>query len=138
MPPILAQRLTLISSNYPCLEHIFIVPKVFEPLKFDCTKYFTRLLVSFWKGSPCCNIYYCALSDMFAVFCLFLVYYCVIHLCIGIMTINLFDLILSDVAFRNDQKHALLARQASPYLHCFWSRLINSISKDTNMVFCIS
>ena len=26
---------TLNGSNYPCLEHIFIVPKVFEPLKFD-------------------------------------------------------------------------------------------------------
>ena len=28
--------LTLTSSNYPCFEHIFIVPKVFEPLTFDC------------------------------------------------------------------------------------------------------
>ena len=25
---------TLIGSNYPCLELIFMVPKVFEPLKF--------------------------------------------------------------------------------------------------------
>ena len=25
-----------ISSNYPCLEHISMVPKVFEPLKFYC------------------------------------------------------------------------------------------------------
>ena len=24
----------LISSNYPCLEHIFMVPKVFKPVKF--------------------------------------------------------------------------------------------------------
>ena len=23
-------------SNYPCLEHIFTVPKLFEPLKFGC------------------------------------------------------------------------------------------------------
>ena len=23
-------------SNYPCLELIFMFPKVFEPLKFDC------------------------------------------------------------------------------------------------------
>ena len=29
-------RLTLISSNYPCLEHISMVPNVFEPLKFYC------------------------------------------------------------------------------------------------------
>ena len=34
MPPDLALWLTLISSNYPCLEHIFMVPKVLEPLKF--------------------------------------------------------------------------------------------------------
>ena len=26
----------LISLNYPCLEHIFMVPKVCEPLKFYC------------------------------------------------------------------------------------------------------
>ena len=36
MPPDLALRITLISSNYPCLELIFMVPKVFEPLKYDC------------------------------------------------------------------------------------------------------
>ena len=29
--------LTLISSNYPSLEHIFSVPKVFEPFKLDYT-----------------------------------------------------------------------------------------------------
>ena len=32
-----ALRLTLISSNYPCLEHLFVVAKEFEPLKFGCT-----------------------------------------------------------------------------------------------------
>ena len=37
MPPDLALLLTLISSDYPCLEHIFMVPKVFEALKFGCT-----------------------------------------------------------------------------------------------------
>ena len=26
--------INFISSNYPCLEHILMVPKVFEPLKF--------------------------------------------------------------------------------------------------------
>ena len=36
MPPGLALRLTFIRSNYPCLEHIFMAPKVFEPLKFYC------------------------------------------------------------------------------------------------------
>ena len=25
-------------SNYPCLELIFMVPKVFEPLKFDSSR----------------------------------------------------------------------------------------------------
>ena len=36
MPPDLAQLSTLIGSNYPCLELIFMVPKVFEPMKVDC------------------------------------------------------------------------------------------------------
>ena len=36
MPPDPALLSTLIGSNYPCLELIFMVPKVFEPLKFDC------------------------------------------------------------------------------------------------------
>ena len=35
MPPDLALLSTLNGSNYPCLELIFMVPKVFEPLKFD-------------------------------------------------------------------------------------------------------
>ena len=34
MPPDLALWLILISLNYPCVEHIFMVLKVFEPLKF--------------------------------------------------------------------------------------------------------
>ena len=40
MPPDLALLSTLNSSNYPCLELIFMVPKMFEPLKFDfiCTR----------------------------------------------------------------------------------------------------
>ena len=38
MPPDLARGLTLISSNSPCLELIFMVPEVFEPLEFDCNK----------------------------------------------------------------------------------------------------
>ena len=37
MPPDLALCLTFNSSNYPCLELIFMVPKVLEPLKFYCT-----------------------------------------------------------------------------------------------------
>ena len=37
MPPDMVLGLTFISLNYPCLEHIFMVPKVFEPLKFYCS-----------------------------------------------------------------------------------------------------
>ena len=37
MPPDLALLSPLIGSNYPCLELISMVHKVFEPLKFDCT-----------------------------------------------------------------------------------------------------
>ena len=37
MPPDLALLSTLIGSNYPCLELVFMVPKMFEPLKFDCS-----------------------------------------------------------------------------------------------------
>ena len=40
MPPDLALSPTLIGSNYPCLELISMVPKVVEPLKFDCTYHF--------------------------------------------------------------------------------------------------
>ena len=36
MPPDLALLSTLIGSNYPCLELIFMVPKVFKPLTLDC------------------------------------------------------------------------------------------------------
>ena len=36
MPPDLALLSTLIGSNYPCFELIFMVQKVFEPLKFGC------------------------------------------------------------------------------------------------------
>ena len=45
MPPDVALLSTLIGSNYPCLELIFMVPKVFEPLKFDCTQVLISCLV---------------------------------------------------------------------------------------------
>ena len=41
--PDLAPWLTLSGSNYPCLEQFSMVPKMFEPLKFDCT-----YMVGFW------------------------------------------------------------------------------------------
>ena len=37
MHPDLALWLTLVSSNNPCLEHIVMVQKVFEPLKVYCS-----------------------------------------------------------------------------------------------------
>ena len=39
MPLDLALLSTLIGWNHPCFELIFMVPKVFEPLKFDCIMY---------------------------------------------------------------------------------------------------
>ena len=36
-----------------------------------------------------------------------------------------------------DQIHVGMAGQASSFQYCFWSSLINLISKDTNMVFSI-
>ena len=40
MPPDLALLSTLTGSNYLCLQLTFVVPKVFKPLKFNCTFYF--------------------------------------------------------------------------------------------------
>ena len=37
MPPNLAPLATFVVSNYRCLELIFMVPKVFESLKFFCS-----------------------------------------------------------------------------------------------------
>ena len=42
MLPDLVLLSTLTGSNYPCLELIFMVPKVFEPLKFDCILQHTK------------------------------------------------------------------------------------------------
>ena len=35
MPPGMALLVTLRGSNYRCLEQIFMIPKGFEPSKFD-------------------------------------------------------------------------------------------------------
>ena len=37
MPPDLALWLTLVSLNNSCFDHILMIPKLFEPLKFNCT-----------------------------------------------------------------------------------------------------
>ena len=48
MPPDLALLSTLIGSNYPCLEPSFMVPKVFEPLKFECIYEIRRKSARIW------------------------------------------------------------------------------------------
>ena len=37
LPTDLVLRLTLSGSNYSCLNQISMVPRMFEPLKFNCT-----------------------------------------------------------------------------------------------------
>ena len=37
VPPGVALMVTFRGSNYRCLEQIFMVPKGFEPSKFDCS-----------------------------------------------------------------------------------------------------
>ena len=44
MPPDLALLSTLIGSNYPCLELVFIV---FEPLKFDCNNKLGSMITTY-------------------------------------------------------------------------------------------
>ena len=46
----LAQTVTLISPNYPCLEHIFMVPNAFEPLKSTVHIY---MFLGFFIGWKC-------------------------------------------------------------------------------------
>ena len=55
--PGLALWLTIISSNYPWLEHTFMVSKVFEPLKFDCiTKLNVDNCFRYSRGWVLCKI----------------------------------------------------------------------------------
>ena len=48
--PDLASGLTLSGSNYPYLEQSFMVPKRFEPSKFDCSQLLPAFIVMiiFW------------------------------------------------------------------------------------------
>ena len=65
MPPDLALLSTLIGLNYPCLQLIFMIPKVFEPLKFYCISYFylhfnsfyLKLLISHTKFSSSAQLF---------------------------------------------------------------------------------
>ena len=46
--------ITLSGSNYPCLERISMVPKMFEPLGLDCIKgYFSKIFL-FYHENVCC------------------------------------------------------------------------------------
>ena len=58
MPPDLVLLSTLIGSNYPCLELIVIIPKVFEPLKFDC--------ICFWIHKTVYSLYYFGILKVFS------------------------------------------------------------------------
>ena len=46
MRPVLAFLSTLTGSNYLCPELIFMVPKVFEPLKFDCLLFIKVVIIT--------------------------------------------------------------------------------------------
>ena len=60
IPTGLALWLTLISSNYPCLEHCFMVQKVFEPvLKFYCSYLRYKRKENFNLQSVACGVKLC-------------------------------------------------------------------------------
>ena len=66
VPPSVALLVTFQGSNYRCHEQIFMVPKGFEPSKFDCTllaMFLIYLYINFFKGN-CRECYY------FELFCL--------------------------------------------------------------------
>ena len=44
VPPGVALIVTFRGSNYRCLEQIFMVPKGFEPSKFDCIYVFMYIM----------------------------------------------------------------------------------------------
>ena len=68
MPPDLTLWLALNSSNYPCFEHMFMVSKVFERLKFYCI----TLYVSSTQKKHYVNVdsSYALTSRSFNVICL--------------------------------------------------------------------
>ena len=70
MPPDLALLKTLIGSNYPCLELIFMVPKVFEALKFYCMMFLFSLVdkEQFFKKCLLLDVSVCILFNHFNIF----------------------------------------------------------------------
>ena len=66
MPLDLASLSTLTGSNYPCLELIFMVPKVFEPLKFDCISVHRhKFCIFFQKGDSICDFLFAKVTVIF-------------------------------------------------------------------------
>ena len=75
VPPGVALIVTFRGSNYRCLEQIFMVPKRFEPSKFDCSFLATNLVFfSFffffifekWK-LEFCHLFYSVYSLLFTI-----------------------------------------------------------------------
>ena len=62
MPSDLAFLSTLIGSNYPCLELVFMVPMVFEPLKFDCGLARVCTYMHTYEHHTLCSIVYVSAS----------------------------------------------------------------------------
>ena len=58
MPPDLALLSTLIGSNYPCLELIGMIPKVFEPLEFNCIYILSVFAVKPFRKQLECKVIY--------------------------------------------------------------------------------
>ena len=57
VPPGVALLVTVQGSNYRCLEQIFMVPKWFEPSKFDCSCSLSYNLHLICKAQGRSNIY---------------------------------------------------------------------------------
>ena len=73
--PDLAPWLTISGSNYPYLEQISMVPKMFVPLKFDCiTKKQTRSTVSLSEFRRLLRAHTCSYSKMLINF--FMILFC--------------------------------------------------------------
>ena len=67
MPPGMALIVTTRGSNYRCLEQIFMVPKGFEPSKFDCILSIFRYIISMYANifaTRYCNQLICMVSKV--------------------------------------------------------------------------
>ena len=69
MPFDLALLSALIGSNYPRLELIFMVSKVFEPLKFDCIDMMAMAHMTELRGQQQSNVSFSVLQTQAILFC---------------------------------------------------------------------